>query len=447
MAKLANIPADCEFPQLRDIAQASLLAQKLNQHLGPAFLSGEMQVATCAIEQLHYTPGDGCWFFFIANLCDRQRDECGQQAFYGRVLNAQLAETIFAENRHKAWSQPQYGPALIHIPEWAMVLWAYPNDPRLPGLSAMANTEKMLTIIKAAPEKFGLSHSPTMITAVQTKYVPGLRCGYIYNLTLSDGSAAAVYGKSYRNGEGEKAYALMQHIWESAACQRNRFILPQPYSYDAELQVLWQEAISGPPIAEIVERMPNLPEVVNEIGERLAGFHNAGLQLPLEMTFAFQVEDVCQKIETITHAFPEYAESCARVGQKLLEAAARFGPGPITPVHASFKCSHIFATKKGVTFIDFDGANLGDPGYDVGRFIAHLYKMEVEEKIDPNLAQQTVANFCASYNRAAATPLTPERINWFTASHLLASQIYKSVKRMKTNLLGKLLKTANQLVS
>lgn len=38
MAKLANIPADCEFPQLRDIADASKLAQKLNQHLGPAFL-------------------------------------------------------------------------------------------------------------------------------------------------------------------------------------------------------------------------------------------------------------------------------------------------------------------------------------------------------------------------------------------------------------------------
>lgn len=73
--------------------------------------------------------------------------------------------------------------------------------------------------------------------------------------------------------------------------------------------------------------------------------------------------------------------------------------------------------------------------------------MKVEGKIDPDIAEQTVINFGASYNRAAATPLTPERRNWFAASHLVTSQVYKSVKRMKTNQLSKLLKIADQLVS
>jgi hypothetical protein len=447
MLTLANIPADCEFPQLRDLADMSKLAQKLNQHLGPAFVSGEMQVANCTIDQLHYTPGGVCWFLFMANILDHHHNALGQQTFYGKILDTPRAENLFARNSEQAWLQPQFGPALVYVPEWAMVLWAAPNDPRVPGLSGMADTERILAAMAAAPEKFGLSHPPVAITAEQTKYVPGLRCGYIYHLTLAGGGAAAVYGKGYRSGEGEKAYAMMQKIWESGACQRGRFVLPQPYSYDSELQVIWQEAISGQPIAKIPERMPNLPEVANEIGERLAAFHGAHLQLPLEMTFEFQVEDVRQKIAAIAHAFPDYAESCARIGQKLLAAAAGLGPGPVTPVHASFKCSHIFETKKGITFIDFDGANLGDPGYDVGRFIAHLYKMTIEGKIDPDLAEQTVTNFGISYNRTAAAPLLPERRDWFTASHLLTSQIYKSVKRIKTKSLGKLLKIADQLVS
>jgi hypothetical protein len=121
------------------------------------------------------------------------------------------------------------------------------------------------------------------------------------------------------------------------------------------------------------------------------------------------------------------------------------GSGPVTPVHASFKFSHIFAAKKGMTFIDFDGASLGDPGYDVGRFIAHLYKMKAGWKIDPEIAEQTIVKFCEAYNRAAVFPLAPERSNWFAASHLIASQLYKTVKRMDASLMSKLLKIADQL--
>ena len=448
MPKLVNIPADCKFPQLHEIVDPAKLAAKLNQALGPAFATGERRVSNCAIDHLKYRSAASCVIAFTAIIVDRENRELGQQSFFGKLFRRPQQLAAQAERlQRQAWTPPRFGPAVVQIPDWAMQLWAYPNDPKLPGLALMSNAAKILEEAQATPEKFGLQQAPAAIVAQQTKYVPGMRCGYIYHLTMADGSRQAVYGKTYRRGEGEKAFALMQQIWESEACRSGRLVLPQPYSYDAKLRVLWQEAVAGEPFAKIADTIPNLPEAANDIGARLAAFHNTTLPLARKMTFEFQVDEVRRSIAAISRAFPDYAERCAQTGQKLLDGAARLGPGAVTPVHASFKFSHIFATAKGITFIDFDGANLGDPGYDVGRFIAHLYKMKADWKIAPEVADQTITSFCAAYNRAAASPLSSARINWFAASHLLASQVYKSVKRMDTSLMGKLLKVAEQLCS
>ncbi|MDZ7291887.1 MAG: aminoglycoside phosphotransferase family protein, partial [candidate division KSB1 bacterium] len=343
--------------------------------------------------------------------------------------------------------QPKFGTPVFYIPEWAMPVWAFPNDQNLPGLPLMANAEKVLALAQAAPQKFGLNHPPLAVTAELTKYVPGTRCGYLYHMQLpvSNNSSFTVYGKVYGKGKGERAYAIMRQIWESEACQRGDFILPQPYRYDPEMQIIWQEAFSGRPLAKIAETIPHFPQVVQEIGTRLAAFHNSRLQLPLEMTFDFQVEDMQQAIKAIGRAFPEHAQSCTAIGQKLLHAAARIGSGPLTPLHGSFKFSHIFATEKGIAFIDFDGANLGDPGFDLGRFLAHLYRMQAHGKIDPDLAEQTATNFCESYHRAACSAISQERINWFAASHLVTSEMYKAVKNMDTTMLSELFEIADRL--
>lgn len=446
MAKLSSIPADCEFPQLFEIADPAKLTAKLNQHLGPAFATHEMQVSECTIEQLNYRPGAACVILFSARIVDQQQQELGRQSFYGKIYRRpQRLANVSRRQQKRTWVQPRFGVALLAIPDWTMLLWAYPNDPRLPGLARMSNPELVLVEAQAAPEKFGLAQPPLSITAEQTKYVPGMRCGFIYRMTVPGGAVHAVYGKTYERNDGEQAFVLMQQIWESAACQRGGFILPQPYSYDPQMKVLWQEAIAGEPFAKIADRIPNLPEVAEEIGARLAAFHGAALALARKTTLNFQVEEIRRSVAALSRAFPDYAERCGALGEKLVRAADRLETRVETPVHGSFKFSHIFATPKGIAFIDFDGVSLGDPGYDVGRFIAHLYKMKTSWAIDPEVAERTITNFCNAYNRVAAMPLAPARINWFTASHLIASQIYKSVKRMDTSLVNKLLRLADQL--
>jgi aminoglycoside phosphotransferase (APT) family kinase protein len=444
MDRLEHLREDAGFPQLREITDTEKLAQRLRRHLPE-----ELRVEACVIDRLYYSPDGGCRILFTADI--RRRHEIGRQVFFGKLFRSQSAQAVFNALERNNLAPPKFGPAVAYIPEWEMILWAYPNDPDLPGLALMADAKKILARAKASPEKFGLARPPAAAAAQMAKYVPGMRCGYIYEMALAatdsqeNQAPCRVYGKAYRDDEGEKAYAVMQQIWESAARRAGDLVLPQPYSYDPEARIFWQEALSGQPLAKIAATIPNLSEMAKEIGARLAAFHNLHLALRLKMTLEMQIAEMRQSAQAISRAFPDHAPRCAALGQKLEAAAAKLGPGPLTPVHASFKFSHIFAAAKGVAFIDFDGANLGDPGYDLGRFMAHLYKLQAHGKIAPAAAERTVENFCASYNRAASAPLPQERINWFAASHLLSSQIYKSVKRMDPRSVGKLLEMAERI--
>ncbi len=449
MSKRDQIPADCEFVQLHDIADSQTMAAKLQKYVAAFSGNQGQRVASCKIEQLHYRPGRDCKLLLRAQLSHVNGAHAGEQYYFGWLLTAEAKTKAYVTQiaQHDL-VVPHFGPPVLYIPEWELMLAAYPNDPELPGPSLLSRPEKILALMQNAPENFGMAQQqPVRLTAKMTKYIPSLRCGYLFEVETAINSQRkhAVYGKAYRAAEGEKAYAIMKQIWESPARQSGDLLLPRPYCYDAEAHILWQEALPGKPFAEIAETIPHLPETAREIGRRLAAFHNSALALPVEMTFAFQVREVKEAVAAINQTFLEFAEACSAVGEKLLAAATSLGPGPTTPVHASFKFSHIFATPKGIAFIDFDGANRGDPGYDVGRFIAHLYKMKAGWKIAPEIADQTSANFCAGYNEAAKQPLPPERMNWFAASHVLGSQVYKSVKRLDSGLVNKLLKIADWL--
>jgi aminoglycoside phosphotransferase (APT) family kinase protein len=103
---------------------------------------------------------------------------------------------------------------------------------------------------------------------------------------------------------------------------------------------------------------------------------------------------------------------------------------PPAPVHGSFKISHVFDAGGQVAFIDFDGAGIGDPTYDVGRFLAHLTVAGIESKSDDDILRRAVDSFRTAYAAAVPWGWADARVRWYTAALLVSSQAYKCVKRM-----------------
>ncbi len=445
MSKFEELP-----PGLREMADEKKLTKALQHHLGPSLSARAQQVDFCHVDQLRCKPGGGCRLLFTATIGKKGNEAAGTQMFFGRLIRQNVSDAVTKALSRANLTRPRFGPPVFFIAEWSLLVWAYPNDPELPGLSVLNDGERILSQAKSTPEKFGLNSPPLSASGETTKYVPGMRCGMIYQMAASPKQTNganpmhSIYGKAYRAGEGAQAFAIMKQVWESEACQRGDFAIPRPYSFDAKYDILWQEALPGKPLADTAAQREDLPALSHEIGRRLAAFHGIQLALPVEKDLNFQVEEIKTAITSLSKVFPRVAARCDGVGRRLLETAEKLEKGSMTPVHVSFKFSHIFDTAPGIVFIDFDGARLGDPGYDAGRFIAHLYKMKADWQIDPQIAENSAASFCQGYNRAAAVPLSRNRIDWFTASHLVCSQIYKSIKRRDTSLVNKLLKLTEQ---
>jgi thiamine kinase-like enzyme len=447
-----DIPADCEFPQLQDILTPGRLTEKLQQVLGVHSESHAIAIEGCSVDRLYYKSGENCRLLLTAYVRHRATQELDRQILFGTLFRPSRSQRAYAALDTTRFATPKCGPAVMHLPEWEMILWAYPNDPHVPGVGVLADATTICALAQAAPAHFGAPCVPVSVTGTLTKYVPGMRCGGLYTMHLPRGEdhedvqTHAVYGKAYnRAAKGAAAYRIMQQFWRSHACQSGALIIPQPYSYDADRQLLWQEALHGRAFSKLIETMPDLPEVAKEIGQRLAALHGSGVQLPEELTMEFQMEEVRTAVAALCQSFPEYAAGCQAFGHTLLATAERLGRELLVPVHGSFKFSHIFATPRGIAFIDCDGAKLGDPGYDLGRFISHLYRMQVSGKIAREVVEQTVTNIMAAYNQHAVRAIPQARILWFAASHMLTSDMYKLIKRMKPDALATLLDLAVSL--
>ncbi len=450
MAKQVKIPQDCGFPQLLEMSDKRRLASALQENLGATLQAQGQRIHSCNIKRMYYKPGRRCRLNMIAKIRNQRGERLGEQIYYGRILPPGKGRKLFRRLQQRNFLAPEFGAPLGFVPRWEMIVWAYPNDPNMRSMKTLAQPEKILQRAQAEPGLFGIrnGHRPATIAARLAKYVPGKRCAYFFDLALAEHDGAAprahtIFGKTYKAQDGEAAYAVMSKIWQTPACQNRAFRMPQPYGYDAALKMLWQEALTGRALAKIAGEVA-LPEIIATAGRSLAAFHDSGLNLSELYTLDFQLEKVRRAVEAVQHTAPQYAEACESLRQKLLAASQRMQPIGLTPVHGSFKFSHIFYDGREVVFIDFDGAHQGDPCYDLGRLIAYVGKLQAEGEIDEERARRTIANFCAAYRAATRRSVPQERIDWFASSHMLTSQIYKAMKSLDLSLLERLLALAKR---
>lgn len=427
------------FPQLSQLAQRNALKDRLQRHL-------RARVVDCTVEELSRKTAH------MQNLRMTAWIETGEgivkQAYHGKAFAAGHpgAANAFKRAQELPCGATAYGPPYIYDPEWNIFLWAFPNDPTLPGVKVLSRPERIKELLRENPDKFGLDAGDLrqcVISSRLLKYSFRRRCGYLIELHRnSNGSAtpppiSRLYAKSLPLAEAKRVYHNLKKIWNTPERKAGKFTLPRPYGLDKDHGIIWMAAIEGQPFSKAAATAQDLASIGEEVGRRLAAFHSSEIDLPALMTFEYQVRDTHEKIRAITQKFPESEAIYGYAGERLEKLAGAITPQLLTPVHGSFKFSHIFSTPQGIAFIDFDSANLGDPGYDVGRFIAHLYKMSISGQIADRLAERTIDKFCNGYEREARNPLDQARINWFTLSHLVASQGYKAVKKGGRGMLSK----------
>lgn len=433
MAKLKKLPADCTFPQLALVLDEARFAACLQPHLGEDFATGALEIRGIKLKRVYYKPGRSCRLTFHAKIRGRDGRK-GEQLYYGKILPEPKPASVFRRALRRHLTPPEFGCAVAHVAELGMVVWAYPNDPNLPGLSLLADRDAVAERVRRAPESFGLPAGGDLVDLRLGvgKYVPGQRCGYRYRILWRHEGAERehrFYGKAYQEGLGGPAYDIMRQLVASDACTTGRLRVAAPYGYDAAHEIVWQEMLPGASFSKDASAL-DLEAYAAPVAAALAAFHASHLEIAAGLGLESEIEALRESAAKIQKAYPQYRDRCQALVDRLLGAVPDLEAVPPGPVHGSFKISHIFDADGRVAFIDFDGAGIGDPTYDVGRFVAHLAVAGLNSKTDADTIERAVQRFAAAYGAGVPWGWPARRVAWYTSALLVSSQAYKCVKRM-----------------
>jgi len=427
-----QLPEPCEYVQLAEIMDDERLAGAIRACLARAGAIGPA-LRWCAVRKVHYRPRSGCRLVIEARFAPAS-GRSAEQLYFGLLLPGDQALRAFEATDPGSLAPPRFGPASLYVPAWRLLLWAYPNDPGLPGLPLLCDARRVRERLATSPAAFGLDLAPRAVTARRAKYVPGKRCGYVY--LVEGGSrpgraagAQRIYGKCYAGDGAAQAHDVAMRAWSSPARAAGRLLLPEPYASDVATGIAWQEGLPGRPLMKR-GRAERIVALAGEIGERLAALHGAALGLPPGLTHADQVAGLRGSLAAAGALPAASARRLLELGRRLLAAAEREPePAPVT-LHGSFRLSHVMATRRGLAFIDLDGACSGDASVDLGRLAAHVLKLAAVGAVASRTALAIVRELSAGYNGAAAVRVGDERLHLSAAVQLVSSGLNKAIKRM-----------------
>jgi hypothetical protein len=433
MPKLKQLPENCTFPQLAVVLDPQRFAACLQAGLGGDFATGQLEVRRVKLKRLYYKPGRSCRLIFDAKVRGRDGRK-GRQQYFGKIAPDPKPASLYRRALQSALATPEFGPPVALVAELGLVLWAYPNDPNLPGLATLASAAAVAALVRADPARFGLPAGGELLDLRlgAGKYVPGQRCGYRYRALWRNGTGERehlFYGKAYQAGVGGAAHDVLRAVAQSAACRSGRLRVPRPYGYDPEREIVWQEMLPGRSYAKNASAV-DLAASAAPVAAALGAFHAEELALGPGLGLVAEIDALVHSTDKIARAYPAAAARSAALQARLLAAAPGLPTVPLAPVHGSFKISHVFDAGGQVAFIDFDGAGIGDPTYDVGRFLAHLTVAGLETKTGDGTLRRAVDGFRAAYAAAVPWGWPEARVRWYTAALLVSSQAYKCVKRM-----------------
>jgi hypothetical protein len=399
----------------------------------PGFSEGELSIEACRVLRTRYKSlldnGNQHRSFLVIHyeldVAGSGGDHLGAQQLFAKAYLKGRSQLKFRQLKAAGLARPQFGEALVHLPDLGLIVWAFPNDPELPHLPGVVDGTRVKAHLPFAELPDGFN-SPGQIANVGVdvvRYKPEVRCTVRYYLQgngSDDAQSLTLYGKTYATEMGEETHQHIRELWQRSQTEPGHFIIARPLGYDAGLHLVWQAALPGTPLSNVLSAA-NFNAFLPLAAQGLARLHESDLTPSRQISPAEVLAEIGETAFELMAAMPGVRSRLqrlwARVEQAAPESATR-----LRVIHRDFHVKQLLLHAGGTTrspslaIFDFDDLALGDPLQDIAFFMVDLHFRDFEAA----LVERMTASFCHAYEAQAGAPLDAVRLHWHFRLQLLA---------------------------
>jgi hypothetical protein len=242
------------------------------------------------------------------------------------------------------------------------------------------------------------------------RHKPGRRClvGYTFASDGTDARDVTVLAKVRAKGVDTRAYALQRALWQTGfgLDSADGVRVPEPLGVLPELGAWSQRQVPG---SLTVERLAGRDGAA--LGARCADtihkLHRSAVAVDREHGAQDELAILTARLRLLAERRPEWAERLERMLMACHEVASCFVPSISCPIHRDFYQDQLLVDGHDVHLLDLDLCARGDPGLDVGNFVAHLLELSLRTYGDFTALDCARAAFEARYLELAGEAFGP----------------------------------------
>lgn len=420
---MKDVPRDSALEALQQAVDPETIKRYLAPHFGK-----QVQVQNVKVERFQYKPGRSARITYVVKLRDTETGKRAKQILCGRMESVAAIQALHAKMRRRTWVTPTYGPALLWLPDLSMLLWGFPNDPKLDGMESIGDSKQFLELLRTLPAGEKLSAVSCEGTVI--KYVPGKRLVMKQVIKDAAGLQTVLYTKTFGHDRGEAIYDIMRYLFECSRRDAGALTTPEPLGWLGSVRTLVQCELAGWSAVDTL-RGDSWQRFMQDVGRGLASIHASGAQGLESWSSRDEIDNLQHASQLLLDHEDRHAESITLLRQLAAEQRDKLPEAPQLPIHTAFRYTQLLADADRLALVDFDGFRQGDAACDVGSFLAHLHYLAVKHEISFEQSQEAARIFLDSYRATAQHPVDDAAVAWYTAVILVAKHAQKMVKRLK----------------
>ena len=251
-------------------------------------------------------------------------------------------------------------------------------DPDMPTLKLALDPVAMREEFKHGLPRLSGTEGRIHIRKISVlRHKPGRRCVLEYGVKLllpeKPPQRLSLIGKVRARRFGNESYRLLDAIWNAGFQTESPdgISVPEPLGVIPKAQLWLQRKVPGNTAAQLLSQ-PDGVSLARHIAEALHKLHRAKIPTERSHTMADELRILHEHLPAVAPLKPELSPRITR----LLAACDRLGTSVTTPhlcgIHRDFYPAQVMVDRTRLYLLDFDLYCQGDPGLDVGNFVAHI---------------------------------------------------------------------------